>query len=182
MIWLLRQFAENERRAALSDMERAWALIALREALQMEAGGEVPWSVVEEHLQLSDARRHDLLRLLRFSSEGQATILRYGWSEWTLRPLHMAIQAGSIDQDAANDILRELADAAEVSAAFVAAAVQAYRRQRASAEDQPVEEFTVGNSAELPADVQQTDVLRRLLRARRLLLEVVIDLYNVVAC
>jgi len=69
VIRLLRQFAENERPTGLSDMERAWALVALKEALQMEAGGEVPWSVVEEHLQISDARRHDLLRLQHFSSE-----------------------------------------------------------------------------------------------------------------
>jgi ParB-like nuclease domain len=167
VIRLLRQFAENERRTGLSDMERAWALVALKDALQTEAGSEVPWSVVEEQLQISDARRHDLLRLLRFSSDGQAIILRYGWSEWTLRPLHMAIQAGSIDQDAANGILRELADAAEVSAALVTAAVEAYRRQRASAEGQPVEEVRVGKGVELPAGAQQTDVLRRLLRAHR---------------
>jgi hypothetical protein len=105
--------------------------------------------------------------LLRFAPQGQAIILRYNWSEWTLRPLHMAIQAGSIDQDAANDILRELANAAEVSAAFVATAVEAYHRQRASAEGQPVEEARVDNGAEQPAGVQQSDVLRRLLRAHR---------------
>jgi hypothetical protein len=148
VIRLLRQFAENERRAALSDMERTWALVALKDALQTEAGGEVVWGVVEEHLQLSDARRHDLLRLLRFSSKGQATILRYGWSEWTLRPLHMAIQGASIDQDAANDILRELANAAEVNAALVAETVDAYRRRRMSPGGQPVEEVHVANGAE----------------------------------
>jgi hypothetical protein len=164
VIRLLRQFAENERRAGLPDMERAWALVAFKEALQMEAGGEVPWSIVEEQLQISDARRHDLLR---FAPQGQAIILRCGWSEWTLRPLHMAIQAGSIDQGAANDILRELADAAEVSAALVAAAVEAYCRQRASAEGQLVEEVRVGNAAELPVAVPGSDVLRRLLRAHR---------------
>lgn len=163
---LLRQFAENERRAGLSDMERAWALVALKDALQSEAGGEVSWSVVEEQLQIFDARRHDLLRLLRFSSEGQATILRYGWSEWTLRPLHMAIQAGSIDQDAANDILRELANAAEVTAPLVAETVDAYRKRRLNAGGQPVEKVPVGNGGEQPAAVQQTDVVRRMLRVR----------------
>jgi DNA-binding transcriptional ArsR family regulator len=164
---LLRQFAENERRAGLSDMERAWALVALRDALQTEAGGEVPWSVVEEQLQISDARRHDLLRLLRFSPEGQAIIVRYNWSEWMLCPLHMAIHSGGVDQDAANDILRRLADAAEVCAAFVAAAMEAYLRQRVSAEGQLVEEVRVGNDVEQPALVQHSDVLRRMLRAHR---------------
>jgi hypothetical protein len=167
VIRLLRQFAENERRAALSDMERTWALIALKDALQTEASDEVPWSVVEEQLQISDSRRHDLLRLLRFSPEGQAIILRYNWSEWMLRPLHMAIHAGDIDQDTATDILRELADAAEIGAAFVAATVEAYRRQRASTEGLPVEEARVDNSAEQPTSVQQTEVVRRMLRARR---------------
>ena len=130
-------------------------------------GGEVPWSDVEEQLQLSDARRHDLLRLLRFSSEGQAAILRYGWSEWMLRPLHMAIQSGDVEQDTATGILGELASAAEVSAALVATTVEAYRRQRTSAEGQPVEDVRVGNGAELPVAVQESDVLRRLLRAHR---------------
>jgi hypothetical protein len=84
-----------------------------------------------------------------------------------LRPLHMAIQSGDVDQDTATDVLQELANAAEVSATFVAAAVEAYRRQRASAEGQPVEEAHEGNSAEQAAGAQQTDVLRRLLRAHR---------------
>jgi ParB/RepB/Spo0J family partition protein len=76
---LLRQVEENERRAGLVDMERAWALVSLREALQRESGQEVPWSVVESRLQLSESRRHDLLRLLRFPPEAQELILRYGW-------------------------------------------------------------------------------------------------------
>ena len=136
---LLRQFEENERREGLSDMERTWSLIMLKDALQKEAGGELPWSVVEEQLQISDARRHDLLRLLRFSPEGQAIVLRYGWSEWVLRPLHMAINAGVIDQNTATDLLRELANTGEVTASLVADVVDRYSQQHTSTADTVVE-------------------------------------------
>jgi len=135
MTRLLHQFEENERREGFSDMERAWALIAMKEALQTEAGGEVPWDVLEDQLQLSTSRRHDLLRLLRFPAEGQAVIMRYGWSEWTLRSLHMAINKGDVLPDAATVLLRTLAQTADVTASTVASLVEKYRqdnRQRTS--------------------------------------------------
>lgn len=125
---LLRQFEENERREGYRDMERAWALIELKEALQAEAGGEVPWSVVEEQLQISSERRHDLLRLLRFSPEGQALILRYGWSEWVLRPLHMAINAHDITPEGATELLQAFAEQGAITTSMVAAVVEDLRR------------------------------------------------------
>ena len=124
---LVHQFEENERREGFSDMERAWALIAMKEALQNEAGGEVPWEVLEDQLQLSTSRRQDLLRLLRFSPEGQALIMRYGWSEWTLRPLHMAISKGDVPVDDAVPLLRTLAGMSDITAPAVAALVETYR-------------------------------------------------------
>lgn len=127
---LLRQVEENERRAGLVDMERAWALVSLREALQRELGKEVPWSVVEARLQISEGRRHDLLRLLRFSPEAQELILRYGWAEWTLRPLHQSIGAGSLDMPTATDMLRVLAEQPEVTAPAVKALVDMYLQER----------------------------------------------------
>jgi ParB-like chromosome segregation protein Spo0J len=122
---LMHQFEENERREGFTDMERTWALIQLKDALQTEAGGEVPWRVVEELLQLSSDRRHDLQRLLRFAPEGQALLVRHGWSEWTLRPLHMAINAGSITQDDATRLLHQLTTMDDVSATVVARLVRA---------------------------------------------------------
>lgn len=123
---LLRQFEENERRTGLGDMERAWALVSLHEALQRETGSTIPWAVVEARLQISEGRRHDLLRRLRFSPEGQALILRYGWAAWTLRPLHQALSAGTVDAGTVTDLLHTLANQAEVTATVVAALVATY--------------------------------------------------------
>ena len=126
---LLHQFEENERREGFSDMERAWAIRALRSALQAETGAEVPWNMVETQLQLSTQRRQDLLRLLRFSAEAQSIVMRYGWSEWTLRPLHMALNAGAISADEATDMLRVLAETPDVTTTVVAALIEAYRQR-----------------------------------------------------
>jgi hypothetical protein len=165
---LLRQFEENERREGLSDMERTWSLIMLKDALQKEAGGEMPWSVVEEQLQISDARRHDLLRLLRFSPEGQAIVLRYGWSEWVIRPLHMAINASVIDQGTATDLLRELANAGEVTASFVAEVVDEYSRQQTRTVDSAVESrrHDAGSGSSVPLSAR-ADIVRTVARMRR---------------
>ena len=162
---LLHQFEENERREGFSDMERAWGLVALKDALQRDAGGEVPWSVIEEQLQLSPQRRQDLLRLLRFAPEGQALITRYGWSEWTLRPLHMAISAGELQPEDATAMLRALAEAPEVNAPVVAALVERHRTKAATSRPAP----TVETSPSAPRDVHndESDLLQRMARARR---------------
>lgn len=125
---LQRQFDENERREDFTDIERAWAILAVRDALTAERGSEAPWTEVETRLRLSDSRRRDLLRLLRLTEEGQQIALRQRWSEWTLRPLHMAISAGAIDADAATAMLKQLAARDEdVTAPAVAAAIDAWR-------------------------------------------------------
>jgi ParB/RepB/Spo0J family partition protein len=163
---LLHQFEENERREGFSDMERAWALTALKEALQREAGGEVPWGVIEEQLQLSPQRRQDLLRLLRFAPAGQAIINRYGWSEWTLRPIHMAISSGALERDAATDMLRALAESPDVNATVVGALVDAYRAYGApSTEPKELREA----SAEAPraAPESTAELVQRMARVRR---------------
>lgn len=134
---VLRQFDENERREGLTDMERAWALNALKESLEEEAGADVPWREIEEHMQISEPRRKDLLRLLRFPEAAQQIILRHGWSEWTLRPLHMAINAGQVNDDAAMDIVQKLMQSDEVSALVVANMVEQYQRTQV---EQPTEE------------------------------------------
>ena len=163
---LLRQFEENERREGFSDMERAWALIALKDALQRDAGGEVPWSVIEEQLQLSPQRRQDLLRLLRFTPESQAIIMRYGWSEWTLRSVHMAINAGTLAGDDATDMLRALAEAPEVNATVVSALVDGYRMHATG----PSHVQRHDEEAAMPisrAEQVHSDIAQRLNRLRR---------------
>ncbi|WP_322489407.1 ParB/RepB/Spo0J family partition protein [Chloroflexus sp.] len=174
---LLRQFEENERRAGLVDMERALALVSLREALQREQGKDVPWSVVEARLQVSEGRRHDLMRLLRFPPEGQAIILRYGWAEWTLRPLHQALSAGTVDAATATDMLRLLSEQSEVTAPIVASLVSAYVQERSPAA--PVDadadndvrqrgkpEATAAETA-TAASAPPDDIGQRLMRLRR---------------
>ena len=163
---LLHQFEENERREGFSDMERAWALIAMKEALQAEAGGEVPWEVLEDQLQLSTSRRQDLLRLLRFSAEGQALIVRYGWSEWTLRPLHMAVSKGDILPDDALVLLRELAQTADVTAAAVSSLVAKYRKeQHPSLSALPLDAPAIASVAISSKDV--ASVSQRMVRLRQ---------------
>jgi hypothetical protein len=162
---LLHQFEENERREGFSDMERAWALVALKDALQRDAGGEVPWSVIEDQLQLSTQRRQDLLRLLRFAPEGQALITRYGWSEWTLRPLHMAISAGDLQPEDATDMLRALAEAPEVNAPIVAALVEGHRARSAASRPGPNREAPPRTGRTLHNE--ESDILQRMARARR---------------
>lgn len=127
---VLRQFDENERREGLTDMERAWALKALKEALETDAGDDVTWNVIEEHMRISEPRRKDLLRLLRFCEMGQNIILRYGWSEWTLRVLHKSIHAEEITQDDALIILQTLAQKEAVNAPVVATVVKEYMQQK----------------------------------------------------
>jgi ParB/RepB/Spo0J family partition protein len=162
---LLHQFEENERREGFSDMERAWAIMALRSAIQAETGAEVPWNVVESQLQLSTQRRQDLLRLLRFSSEGQAIVMRYGWSEWTLRPLHMALNAGTLTADEATDMLRVLAETPDVTTTVVGALIEAYRQR---AIDLPGDSQEQGQGTTQPTrHPSAKDGLQRIARVRR---------------
>jgi hypothetical protein len=128
---ILRQFDENEQRAGLTDMERTWALQTLKDAVEHEQGASVPWGVIEERMKLSTQRRQDLLRLLRFDEEGQNLIKWHRWSEWTLRDLHMAINAGEINQASVTTILQQLALQEEVNATIVRYYVELHRRQRA---------------------------------------------------
>jgi ParB-like chromosome segregation protein Spo0J len=58
------QYAENEAREEFSDMERAWALTQMKQALE-----EAPWDAVEAQFGISRTRRHKLTRLLAFTPE-----------------------------------------------------------------------------------------------------------------
>ena len=164
---LQRQFDENEQRENFTDMERAWAIMALRDALTVERGDEAPWGEVETRLRLSDSRRRDLLRLLRLSEEGQAVVLRQGWSEWTLRPLHMAISAGEIDAGAATAILAKLTVAdQEVTAPIVAAAIADWHAPAATGDAAPQQASdTQTRPPRSPAS--QHDLVARLRKVRQ---------------
>lgn len=166
---LQRQFDENERREDFTDMERAWAIVALREALSAERGAEAPWTEVEARLGLSDSRRRDLLRLLRLAPSGQELALRYRWAEWTLRPLHMAVSAGDIDPDTATGILVELArDGGEVTAPIVAAAVEEQRGRQGPLMESFGAAFGAPEAGPgAPSSPRQPDLVRQLQRSRK---------------
>ncbi|GAC1548782.1 MAG: hypothetical protein NVS2B7_24790 [Herpetosiphon sp.] len=122
---LMRQFEENERRADFTDMERAWALASLQNVLVEQAEGEIPWTVIESQMAVSETRRKELMRLMRFDLQGQALIQRHGWGTWTLRPLMQAVTSGTIPAANATDILRILASATSVTQEVVQALVTA---------------------------------------------------------
>ncbi|HEY0735120.1 MAG TPA: ParB N-terminal domain-containing protein [Herpetosiphonaceae bacterium] len=163
---LLHQFEENERREGFSDMERAWAIMALRTALHSETGADIPWNLVEGRLQLSTQRRQDLLRLLRFPQEAQAIIMRYGWSEWTLRPLHMALNSGELSPEETTDMLRVLADSPDVTISVVNALLEAYR-QRVDEQAVGEEEQQTLLSTRPTRHNTEKDSLQRLSRLKR---------------
>ena len=81
------QYAENEDRADFTDMERAWALAQMKQAM-----GDVPWDAVEERFQMSRTRRMELVRLLAFTPEQQIQIARLRLRETQARPLHQAVR------------------------------------------------------------------------------------------
>lgn len=110
---ILYQYAENEAREEFSDMERAWSLLQMKQAL-----GEAPWEVVEARMQLSRARRQQLLRLTAFSPDQQQQIARLRLQETQVRTLHSALRGGELTPDQAEGVLRRLdAIAAERQAA-----------------------------------------------------------------
>ncbi len=143
---VLHQFAENERREGFTDMERAWSMHALKVALEEESCAPVPWDVIEQRMQVSTSRRNDLMRLMRFPAEGQLIIQQHGWSEWTLRKLHQAMQDGTIDEASAVDMLRVLAEQPEVTAPIVQTLVDQYTRE-GTVDPGMVEENTSGDQS-----------------------------------
>jgi ParB/RepB/Spo0J family partition protein len=97
------QYAENEAREEFSDMERAWALQQMKQAL-----GDAPWDVVETQLQLSTTRRHQLMRLLAFSPAQQQLVAQLRLQETQIRPLHTAIRSQTLTLDHADGVLNRL--------------------------------------------------------------------------
>lgn len=100
---ILYQYAENEAREEFSDMERAWSLLQMKQAL-----GDVPWEAVESRMQISRARRQQLLRLTAFQSEQQQIIARLRLQETQIRTLHSALRANEISPVQVDSVLRRL--------------------------------------------------------------------------
>lgn len=97
------QYAENEERADFTDMERAWALLQMKQALN-----DAPWEMVEERFRISTSRRHELTRLLTFTAAQQMTLARLRIRENQVEPLHQAIRAGLLKPDQVDMVLRQI--------------------------------------------------------------------------
>jgi ParB/RepB/Spo0J family partition protein len=102
------QYIENDEREDFSDMERAWALQQMRQAL----GENATWEEVETRLKLSNARRNQLTRLLVFKPSQQLLIARLHLQETQVRALHTAVRNRSLAQDHVDAILNRLAEIA----------------------------------------------------------------------
>jgi len=111
------QYIENDEREDFSDMERAWALQQLRQAL----GDGATWEDVEARLRMSNARRNQLTRLLAFKPSQQVTVARLRLQETQVRPLHAALRNGSLTPDHVDAILQRLSEIAVERAAAQAA-------------------------------------------------------------
>jgi ParB/RepB/Spo0J family partition protein len=106
---LVFQYAENEARAALSDLDRAEAAQRLKDQLEHEMGGPVPWAEVEQRLKLGESRRIQLQRLYeRLPLEARPLVRKYRWPERTLRPLHNALHDGALSPEQALQLLHDL--------------------------------------------------------------------------
>jgi ParB/RepB/Spo0J family partition protein len=99
------QFAENEAREDFSDIERAWTLQQLREAM----GGErVGVAEVAARLNLKRSRAYQLLRMLAFPPEQQQTIALLRLQERQLLPLIDAYHQEQVTPEHTGTVLQRL--------------------------------------------------------------------------
>ncbi len=113
------QYAENEDREEFSDMERAWTLLQMKQAMN-----DATWEDVEERLQMSRSRRQQLLRLTAFTSAQQEQIARLRLQETQIRTLHTGVRNEELSAAQVDAILFRLAQIATERAAAVAAAAE----------------------------------------------------------
>lgn len=106
------QYAENEEREEFSDMERAWTLLQMKQALHDSA-----WEDVENRLQISRARRQQLLRLTAFTAAQQEQIARLRLQETQIRTLHTAVRNGDLSLAHSDAILFRVSQIADERAA-----------------------------------------------------------------
>lgn len=112
------QYSENDDREDFSDMERAWALQQLRQALGGEA---VPISAVAAHLNIKRSRAYQLLRLLAFTPQQQRTIVLLRLQERQVLSLTDALHQQQIALDQVDTVLERLGTIARERAAASAA-------------------------------------------------------------
>lgn len=113
------QYAENEDREEFSDMERAWALLQMKRAMD-----EAPWDEVEARLQMSRARRQQLLRLTAFTASQQQQVARLRLQETQIRRLHTGVRNEELTPAQVDAILYRLSQIATERAAALAGAAQ----------------------------------------------------------
>jgi ParB family chromosome partitioning protein len=111
------QYAENEDREEFSDMERAWALLQMKRAMD-----EAPWEEVESRLQMSRARRQQLLRLTAFTPTQQQQVARLRLQETQIRRLHTGVRNDELTPAQVDAVLYRLSQIATERAAALAAA------------------------------------------------------------
>ena len=114
------QYIENEAREEFSDMERAWALVQMKQAL-----GEAPWEIVENQFSISRSRRHELTRMLAFSDAQQRQIALLRLQETQIRSLHSAVRAQELSSAQVDAVLFRLEQIAAERAAAQAATAAA---------------------------------------------------------
>lgn len=107
------QYVENEAREEFSDMERAWALVQMKQAL----GETTTWEVVEEQFRLSRTRRHELTRMLAFTPPQQQQIALLRLQETQIRSLHSAVRAEELSPAQVDQVLARLGEIAAERAA-----------------------------------------------------------------
>jgi len=139
------QYAENEAREEFSDMERAWALTQMKQAL-----GDAPWDAVESQFGISRSRRHELTRLLAFTPEQQRQIALLRMQETQIRSLHGALRASELTSEQVDRIIGRLAE------------IAGERRNAASAADDGS-----GRSVPRRAGIDGPTVARLVARAQR---------------
>jgi ParB family chromosome partitioning protein len=99
------QFAENETREDFSDIERAWTLQQLREAM---GGEQVGVPEVAARLNLKRSRAYQLLRMLAFPPEQQQTIALLRLQERQLLPLIDAYHQAQVTPEGTGTVLQRL--------------------------------------------------------------------------
>lgn len=114
------QYTENEAREEFSDMERAWALVQMKQALN-----EAPWETVEHQFSISRSRRHELTRMLAFTESQQRQIALLRLQETQIRSLHSAVRGQELSAAQVDAILFRLEQIAAERAAALAATAAA---------------------------------------------------------
>jgi ParB/RepB/Spo0J family partition protein len=103
------QYRENEDREDFSDMERAWALHQLRQAM---GGDSVPITEVTGLLNIKRSRAYQLLRMLAFTPDQQRTVALLRLQERQILSLTDAIHQGHLTATQVDHLLQRLAEIA----------------------------------------------------------------------